>query len=248
MKLVNIMPMSGKGKRFMVEGISIPKPFIRINNKPMFIKAFRSMPRANSNYFICYEKHLNNIDINYYLKKNNISNYKVLKVKKFTKGQAETVFIATKYLSNDDQIFINSCDNEINFDKKKYNEIIKKKDIIIFTSKPSKYQIENYKSFGWVASNNKKILKITCKDRASKNPKNDQIIIGTFAFRNKLLYEKLYKEMIKTQKIVNKEYYIDSLVSLALQRNFSIYQMSVLNYNSWGTPFELKEFYNNQIE
>jgi NDP-sugar pyrophosphorylase family protein len=47
------MPMAGLGKRFFQSSFDLPKPLIKIQNKPMFIKAAKSMPKSNLNIFIC---------------------------------------------------------------------------------------------------------------------------------------------------------------------------------------------------
>ena len=55
-RIVNIMPMAGLGKRFFQSSFNLPKPLIKIQNKPMFIKAAKSMPKSNLNIFICNKK------------------------------------------------------------------------------------------------------------------------------------------------------------------------------------------------
>ena len=42
-KKINIMPVAGKGQRFINQNYTIPKPFIKINNQYMFIKAAKSL-------------------------------------------------------------------------------------------------------------------------------------------------------------------------------------------------------------
>ena len=51
-KKINIMPVAGKGQRFINQNYTIPKPFIKINNQYMFIKAAKSLPIAHKTFFI----------------------------------------------------------------------------------------------------------------------------------------------------------------------------------------------------
>ena len=46
------MPVAGKGQRFINQNYTIPKPFIKINNQYMFIKAAKSLPVAHKTFFI----------------------------------------------------------------------------------------------------------------------------------------------------------------------------------------------------
>ena len=51
-RLINIMPMAGKGVRFKNEKFAIHKPLIRVNNNYMFVEASKCMPKANSWIFV----------------------------------------------------------------------------------------------------------------------------------------------------------------------------------------------------
>ena len=55
---VNLIPMAGEGIRFVNEGYKLPKPLIKIKGIPMFVKAARSLPRADKYIFICLNKHI----------------------------------------------------------------------------------------------------------------------------------------------------------------------------------------------
>ena len=39
LEAILLMPAAGKGKRFLKNGYEIPKPFLTVSNKPMFIQA-----------------------------------------------------------------------------------------------------------------------------------------------------------------------------------------------------------------
>ena len=58
-------------------------------------------------------------------------------------------------------------------------------DAVILTTKPNKIHLLNVNSYGWVSFRNNQINKITCKKRASSNPRKDNVIIGSFGFSNK---------------------------------------------------------------
>ena len=87
-----------------------------------------------------------------------------------------------------------------------------------------------------------KIIKSSCKKRASNNPKKDWIIIGAFVFKNKNIFEILLKSLFKSKLKVNNEFYLDSCIYIALKLKLKVSFIKVKNYISWGTP---KEFNNN---
>ena len=67
---IGIMPMAGEGLRFKKYGYVLPKPLIKINNTPMFLKAIKSFPKDLRWVFIS---------------NNTIDNYKIIKYLKIKK-------------------------------------------------------------------------------------------------------------------------------------------------------------------
>ena len=222
-RIVNIMPMAGLGKRFLNSEFNLPKPLIKIFNKPMFIQAAKSMPRSDLNIFICNKKLLKKFKINKILQEEYKKNkFKIITVHRITKGQASTCLLAEKL---------------IDLNKKLTNS-----DAVILTTKPNNLHLKNIKSFGWVNFKKNKIHKITCKKKASSRPKKDLIIIGSFAFKNKEIYSKTIRNLLRTNKKVNNEYYMDMVFSHALEKDYKIKNLKVKSYISWGTPKELLEW------
>jgi dTDP-glucose pyrophosphorylase len=238
-RIVNLMPMAGLGKRFINSEFNLPKPLIKINRKPMFIQASKSMPKSNVNIFICNKNLVKKFKINKIIAKEYKKNFKIITVKRATKGQANTCLLAEKFLKKNDKIFIHSCDSFIKYNSKDLNKKIENSDTVILTTKPNKLHLKNIKSFGWVNCKNEKINKITCKKKASSTPNKDHVIIGSFAFKNKKIFLKTIKDLFKSKKKVNNEYYLDMAISNALTNNYKICNLIVKSYISWGTPKEL---------
>tara|TARA_Y100000768_G_C23986735_1_gene689344 strand:- start:2304 stop:3056 length:753 start_codon:yes stop_codon:yes gene_type:complete len=244
-RIVNIMPMAGLGKRFLNSDFKLPKPLIKINNKPMFIQSAKSMPKSDLNIFICNKNLISNYKIQKIITKEYKKKFKIISVKRTTKGQANTCLLAEKYLKKNDKIFIHSCDSLIKYNSKDLSKKIHSSDAIILTTKPNKIHLKNIKSYGWVKCINNKISKITCKTKASLNPKKDFVIVGSFAFKNKTIFSKTIKSLFKSKKKINNEYYMDMVFSNALNKNYHLSNLIVKSYISWGTPQELLKWKKN---
>ena len=239
MRRINVIAMAGFGKRFINQNFKIPKPLIVIKNKPMFFYAAKSLPPSKKNIFICNKKTVYNSKFKYYLKKF-FRKSKVLQIKKKTNGQATTCKIASRYINYNDIVTYGSCDFSYNFDIKKFNRLIKSNDLILFVHKPKIQNIVNFKEYGWVKKEkNNSIKTIKCKNKVSKNPKNDYIITGSFTFKNNKIFHHCYKEMIKKRYKINNEYYMDTVAKCALDLNYSVKYILVKNFKSFGTPRDL---------
>ncbi len=239
MKKVNVIAMAGSGKRFVDQSFKTPKPLIIINGKPMFYYAAKSLPISKKNIFICKKKMVLNNKFRSYIKKF-FKKSKVIEIKKKTNGQATTCKIASKYIKDDDIVTYGSCDFSFNFDIKKFNQLIKLNDLILFVYKSKTENILNFKEYGWVKKEkNNSIQNISCKDKVSNSPKSDYVITGNFTFRNKKIFHHCYNEMIKKKYKINNEYYMDTVAKCALNLNYNVKYILVKNFKSFGTPREI---------
>lgn len=244
-RTVNIMPMAGIGKRFLNSEFKLPKPLIKIKNKPMFIQSAKSMLKSDLNIFICNINLIKNYNIQKIIKDEYQKKFKIITVKRTTKGQANTCLLAEKYLKKNDKIFIHSCDSLIKYNLKNLTKKMNLSDAVILTTKPNFVHLKNIKSYGWVKCIDNKINKITCKKKASSNPKKDFVIVGSFAFKNKSIFTKTIKSLFKSKKKINNEYYMDMVFSNALEKKYNLSNFTVNSYISWGTPNELLKWKKN---
>ena len=238
---VNVMPMAGKGERFKKSNYKTQKPLIKINNSPMFVEASKCMPYSKKNIYIYKNHYEKKINLKSFLP-NNLKKYsKFIYLKSNTMGQADTCLKANKYINARETIFVHSCDCFIKYNQKKYLDLINKNDIIIFTTKPAQFHFNNVKFFGWVSGKNNKIKNIECKAEASNNFKKDYVIVGSFAFRNKFIFNDCIKSLLLNKQKINNEYYMDLVIKEGIKKKYKVYNYVVNKHISWGTPKELNK-------
>lgn len=240
-KKIFIMPAAGEGIRFKNQGFSIPKPLIKVNKSVMFLEAAKTFGFKKEWIFILRlnkykEKFRYNI-------KKKIKNYKIFYLKKKTRGQADTIFKINDFIkSNLVNIFIISCDLFFKFNKDELRLKIKNFDLIVFVAKPTKINLKNINNYGWVKISNSRIVKSACKTKASNNPKNDWVIIGSFIFKNKIVFNLILKKLFSDKLKIHNEYYLDSAIQIALSLGLKVSYIKVTDYKSWGTPNELNYY------
>lgn len=233
-----VMPMAGEGIRFSKHGYELPKPLIRINKTPMFIRAAKTFPNSFKWIFIANNKidHNNNINkLAYRVKKK-----KIILIKTKTKGQASTVYKSLKYLKENEPIIVHSCDLTFKLDLKKMKKKIKNNDLLVFTTKSSIYHKKNHTQFSWV----KKIknnYKVSLKKKF-KNPTNSKVLIGTFIFKNKKIMKNLLNYVFKKKLLTNNEFYMDNLIFVAHKLSYKLDELLISKYQSWGSHIELQKY------
>ena len=240
MNRVNIIPMAGEGKRFKDVGYIEPKPLLKVNNTPMFILAARSLPKADNYIFICNKNHELNYKVSEYIK-DNFQKFELIMVDNLTDGQARTCMLANDLLSQDDIISIGPCDSYFEYDKVNYQKILEKTDAVVWSFK-SKLTLENPKMFGWIKINKaKKVSEIKCKQPISQNPENDNAVVGAFTFKNKNVFIQSIESMIKKNRRINNEFYLDVAIDEAIKLGYDVGIVQTKKFKSFGTPSEYEK-------
>ena len=234
--------MAGAGERYVKAGIKKIKPLVFFKNKPLIHYSAKSLPKTNKIIFICRNSHFKFYKLNQYFKKY-FKNFKFIRLIKKTSGQAVSCNKAISSIPSNCQITFGSCDYFFSFNQKKYNNLIKKFDLIVFVTKPDKYMIKNSNQYGWIKKGaNNYIKMIKCKKTVSKNPKNDFVIIGCFSFKNKNIFKKSFNLMIKKKNKINNEYYMDVVAQKTLLLKYKVAYIKVENYKNFGTPKALQAY------
>jgi dTDP-glucose pyrophosphorylase len=234
--------MAGEGKRFKDAGYTIPKPLIEVDGKPMVIKALQSLPKASKNILIVRKKHLNVEDFKSLLN-NYFENVIIIEIDYLTEGQASTCLLSESYIPKNSILNIGACDIGFKYDMNKYIEKLDKFDSFIWTYNNNPNVLKKPEMYGWVKTktNSNEVELVSCKKPISNNLLLDQVVSGTFTFKNSDLFFEVIKKMISENDRVNGEFYLDNVFN-HLTNKSSIFKVE--KYYSWGTPSELLIYQN----
>ena len=137
--------MVGSGSRFLKKGYITPKPLIKVNKIPMFLRASKSFNKNNKWIFLLKK---NNHERQFtQLIKKNFRRFKIIILDKKTDGQARTVFKAKKNITNESNIFVSSCDLYIKYNNDKLDCKLKNNDFVVFVHKPNTFNIKKFSCF-----------------------------------------------------------------------------------------------------
>ena len=242
MRKINLIPMAGEGKRFLDEGYIMPKPLIKINGIPMFVHAAKALPKADLFIFICLKSHVIKFKIDKVIK-SFFPKSKIIILDKTTNGQATTCLKAEKLLKKDDTLTIGACDNGMHYSQNKVDNKIDKSDLVIWTFKSNKIVSKNPNMYGYIKTKKPdNAVLVSCKKTISKFPGKDHTIIGAFSFKKAETFLKYSKDLIKQNKRINKEFYLDLVAKLCVSSKLIVKVNLVNKYIGWGTP---TDFINN---
>lgn len=108
-----VMPMAGRGSRFVQIGIDTPKPLIDVRGKPMYAWATEGLPLklARKLIFICLAEHLSDRALQRDIQTRYAQHEPVIiPLDHVTEGQACTVLTAGELINNDEPLLIFNAD------------------------------------------------------------------------------------------------------------------------------------------
>ena len=243
-KSITLIPLAGRGSRFMKLGYKDPKPLIEVSGKPMIIQAANSLPDSQNQTFVTLKEHLKKYPLEKTIKSEFIK-AKITSIDEVTKGQAITCSMGLQDVDINSPLLIAATDNGMIYDNNKYQKLIKSNnvDAIIFTFRHHVSSKNNPQMYGWVKTDNKhNAEKVSVKVPISNTPYEDHAIVGTFWFKKVQYYNQGLQNLLKKKITINNEYYIDSLMDELIKLGFNVKVFEVNDYICWGTPDDYKTF------
>ncbi len=228
-----VIPMAGRGQRFLDKGISTPKPLIEIDSKPFIEHVIDSVSFEKANfYFLIREKHLIENNFDEIFKKKKIK-YKIIPVSKDTEGAACTVLLGTKEMNNDFPLIVKDCDQIMNWSKKNFLEFVNRKKIdgtlvTVPTKNPGFSYVELLDDMSTVSRTREKEIVSSFGNT------------GCYYFSKTQEYEYYANLMIKKNIRVKNEFYISQVYNEYILDNKKIVHYPIAEIFSINTPTELE--------
>lgn len=240
--MINIVLLAGKGQRFVDAGYTVPKPLLPVRGKPMIIQATKGMPQADKWVFVIKEEHLQEKELLEVLKSVGPDVSMIIDPNPI--GQLNSCLVAREYYDNEEPIFIGACDFDMVYDRTAYSDLMHNGDASViswsFTHHPG--LVRNPQAWGWLKQDDQGVISaVSVKVPISDDPFNDFAITGSFSFRSGKEFIHFAEELIRRDMKVKNEFYIDSLIGIALEEKKKVVSFPV-EYIGWGTPADYEEY------
>ncbi|MEM7381381.1 MAG: NTP transferase domain-containing protein [Bacteroidota bacterium] len=235
---INLIPLAGRGSRFVKEGYQDPKPLIKVSGKPMIVQAADHLPKAEKNIFVCLEEHIkkyplaDSINIAY-------PSSKIVSINEVTEGQACTCELGLKGEDVEAPLLIAACDNGMLWDSEVYKDLIADEtvDAIVWSFRNHPSSERNPEMYGWIRADEKNdVHGVSVKIPISTTPREDHAIVGTFYFRKTKHFLDAIHRMYEKDIRVNGEFYVDSCINELVEMGLKVKVFEIDHYVGWGTP------------
>ncbi len=225
-----IIPLCGKGERFLRRGYKEQKPFIKVGGKELIRHTLDSLCLEETDILhIVINKRLADCGLGGFLKKHyNAVNVIVLDTE--TRGAAETVLLATEHIYNDRPCLLVDGDNFYTTNIcAKLRAQPNQNAVVVFE------QVEGPPVFSYVKVEKGAIIEIAEKRKISNYANT-----GAYYFKSVLLLREACEAALKT---VKGEPYISHAIGSTLDReSWGAYKIPREAYFSLGTPEQVDAF------
>lgn len=244
---VQVVPMAGRGQRFVAAGFADPKPFLPVAGSPMVAAALRCLPTPARRVLVVQEAHARDYGRRLDAAMQPLGGAtEVVTVASVTDGQATSAGLGVARVAPDDPVLVASCDAGHVYDPAALAALEGdgETDVAVFVARghlPAQWRPAAY---GWAACDDRgRVTDIAVKAQVpGLAPDAQGALTGTFWFRSRALYDALYRALRASGERVNNELYVDSMARLAVRRGLSVRAVTVDKWLPWGTPDELATF------
>ncbi len=244
MKQFLIIPLGGLGKRFVKEGYSTYKPFLKTPNGNTIIdNIINNFPKKTHLIIIGNQKRFNTIKKS--IKKKNTT---FIKIKNHNSGPVFSLFLArdkiSKILKNND-FFISYSDINWNWNFNKVRKFIINKKITIFSHIGFHPHLEiDSKSDFFTIDKKKRVNRVSEKGLIKKDYKKNYLAIGCYYFKKFKFFENFFLSNSFKINFKKKEIYIINLLNYCLKKKLEIDFYNLKNFVHLGLPYQFEDFIN----
>lgn len=240
-----VIPMSGFGERFRRAGYEVPKPLIKIDEKPIIAHVIDMFPGDKNFIFICNQDHLDSPE--YRMKeilKEHCPNGKIVGIKPHKLGPVYAVSQVREMLNLSEPVIVNYCDFTCYWDWEKF------KECVILTNCTG--CIPAYKGFhphslgktnyAYMLENNGWVQDIQEKQPYTKDRINEYASSGTYYFKTANIMLQAFDQIVAESLNINGEYYVSLAYKPLLKRKEPIAVYPLQHFMQWGTPEDVAEY------
>jgi dTDP-glucose pyrophosphorylase len=239
----NIVLMAGSGKRFSDAGYKQSKPLIPVSGKPMIVQAVKSMPKASAWVFVVRQEHLEEKEVIDTLK--HLAKDVTILVDPNPIGQLNSCLVARDRYEREEPMFVGACDLGMVYGERDFKRATQGEgapDMLVFSFTKQPNLPRNPQAWGWLKQDEgMNISGVSVKVPISDEPYNDYAIVGSFWFKSGVHFQRIADELMRRGITVKGEYYIDSMIGVALDMGYKVKSFPV-KYIGWGVPADYEEY------
>ncbi len=241
-----IIPLSGKGQRFIDAGYQAIKPLIKVHGKTILSYVVDMFDKNDDFVFIINETHAQETNIKSEIL-NLVPGAQILTIPAHKKGPTFAVLAAAHFISDTQPCIINYCDFFMQWNYTAFKTFIANSNCdgaipCYIGFHPHLVHSQNVYA-GCVVDYDNNLIAIQEKHSYTENKFNSHHSVGTYYFKSGAMLKKYAQLQIEQDINLNGEYYCSLLYPQMITEGLKIKVFDkIAHFCQWGTPFDLKEY------
>jgi len=231
-----VIPMAGRGQRFVDAGFDKPKMLINAKGKTLLEWSIDSLPLELCTNLVCIilREHEEQYQLTAKIKSiyGSYLNLQFLLLDQITRGQAETVWLARNLFDQNKDLVIFNIDTY--FHSETLKNALQRNDIDgvlgSFNSNQSRFSFALVGDDGFVSKTTEKVVI------------SNWALTGLYHFKNTRDFEDTVSYHLENNLQVNNEFYIAPMYNYLIKKGRKFIIDSVNEFDILGTPEELRLF------
>jgi NDP-sugar pyrophosphorylase family protein len=239
-----IVPMSGRGQRFLDAGFADVKPLIPMDGYPMVEHVVRCFPGVTDFLFICARDHLETTPLRHELERI-APGSPIVAIEPHKKGPVHAALMAADYVKDDVPVMLNYCDFSVGWDFKNFRKTMAElnpagcitayRGFHPHTLGPNLYAYMRQKD-NWMRE-------IREKYAFTDDRMNEFASSGAYYFGSGALLKKYFRRAVERNLAhTNGEYYSSTPYNLLVEDGLPVYIYELTHFLQWGTPEDVHEY------
>jgi dTDP-glucose pyrophosphorylase len=230
-----LIPMAGLGSRFTEKGYSLPKPLIKIFNKPMIQLVIDSLDIDGNYIFVVQKDHRVKYHLDDVLDEM-VPGCSIVEVDGLTDGAARTTLFAKDLIDNDVPLVIANSDQVVVWHSFEFTKALTTSDgvLALFKAEDPKWSYSKI--------NNALISQVAEKKVVSNNAN-----VGIYGWSKGSDYVKYAEQMINKNIRTNNEFYVAPVYNEAIADGKRFVPYFVEEMHGVGTPEDMNDYINKVI-
>jgi len=248
-----VVPLAGKGSRFVDAGHEDPKPFIDVAGIPMILRVIENLMPYEAHRFIFIARREHEL----YIKKHMSFATDVIYIDEVTEGAACTVLLAEKFINNNDPLIIANSDQLVEWNQgasvqtycdDAYGTQITWKESnniqdMINTCETQGYEgmiatfNANHPKWSYARTSGGRVVEV-----AEKKVISNHATVGIYFYRLGKFFVQAAKRMIKKNIRVNGEFYVCPVFNEMIDMRWTVGIYLVSHMVGLGTPEDLRRY------
>jgi len=228
-----VIPMAGRGQRFVDAGYTTPKPLLKIDGELILAKIIETVRMPGGRFiFIVRQDHCDAFQLDEVLRGIE-PDATIVKLNELTEGAICTVLTAKEHFNDEHPVIIKDCDQIVNWQPRHFLEFVRRRKadgaiVNVHTDSPNySYSRVNHKG---------EII-----ETAEKSVISNYGSVGIYYFGKGSDLIKYAERMIAANIRVNNEFYTAPVYNQFIQAGKRILHYPVAEIFQLGTPEDLAE-------